>query len=126
VAYASGVVGQTLPVDFRLVRAAATRDPLTTSNPVFLLPADGADRMHDLHARLHSGVRTKRRHPTVPFQPHVTVGTLDYHEDAQSLACRLMPFAICGALERRHIARFDGRALPEGCQLKFHPPPSAT
>ena len=65
-----------------------------------VLPVEqGAEQLRTLHARLYSGLLAAYRHPTLPYQPHVTVGRC--HAAADSAAClaaaQQLP-ALCGSV----------------------------
>jgi hypothetical protein len=109
--HAAPIARETAPIDFVLAKVAAVKDPLGPLSHLFLLPTLGAEPMHGLHDRLHSGPLAQHRHPTLAFDPHVTVGAFERHEEAEQAAAALPASEIAGRLEALHVARFDGESL---------------
>ena len=119
VAHAQDVANATQVIAFRLSRAAVVDDPFSSHSHVFLLPTDGAEELRGLHARLYTGVLAPKLHPTVSFQPHVTVGAFERREDAERAVASLQTFDIRGALDAIQLADFDGKSVTELRRLSF-------
>ena len=118
-AHVRSIADATPPLAFRLSQATTVDDPLSSSSQLFLMPSDGAREMQALHARLYSGILASKLNPTVPFLPHVTVGTFKHRKNADGAAASLSPVDIQGALDAVLLAEFDGRRVTELHRLSF-------
>jgi 2'-5' RNA ligase len=77
-----------------------------------LLDVDaGADRFHDLHARLYSGPLARHRSSAHEYRPHVTVGRLVDHQgvaEARQEAYLALRLPVLGTVSGLAIFRLDG------------------
>lgn len=113
IVHAQEVANATRAIAFRLTSAAAVDDPFSSNSHVFLLPTEGAEELRGLHGRLYSGGLATKRHPTVSFVPHVTVGAFERRQAAERAAASLPSFDVQGRLDAIQVAEFDGNSLTE-------------
>lgn len=69
----SAIVRETSPIAFTIRRTLAVRGLEGTGGHLFLVPAEGHDRIAALHDRFHEGVLRSHLRADVPFIPHVTI-----------------------------------------------------
>jgi 2'-5' RNA ligase len=118
-AHATKVARQARPISFRLTRPVAVRDTFGPVSHVFLLPTQGDTEMRALHDRLYAGPLAAKRHPAIPYLPHVTVGAFAEHEAADEMAASLGKFDIPGTVNTIHIADHVAGRLTELHRLKL-------
>ena len=87
-----------------------TRLSVETGGYVFLNVGAGADRFHELHARLYSGPLARHRSSEHDYRPHVTIGRVtDHHElaKARDEANDALPLPVTGTVPGVAIFRLD-------------------
>lgn len=73
-------------IPFVIRRAMAFRDPIAGNSHVFLVPDEGRDKLAALHDGLYGEALQVHLRHDIPFEPHITVATLETFEECDGLA----------------------------------------
>jgi 2'-5' RNA ligase len=73
-------------IPFTIRRAIAFRNPIAGNSHVFLVPDEGREAMIALHDGLYGEALQVHLRRDIPFEPHVTVATLETFEECDGLA----------------------------------------
>lgn len=97
------------PITCRFDSVHAVRDVVRSGSHLFLIPTSGAAEVVALHDALYEGPLWGELRADIPFVPHVTVGRLDDHAEAEAQAERLSSgLDITGRLTRLELVSFEG------------------
>jgi 2'-5' RNA ligase len=86
VEHVSVVLARFRTIRFVIRRAIAFRDPLAGNSHVFLVPDEGREELIALHDGLYGDTLQIHLRHDIPFEPHMTVATLDTFEACEGLA----------------------------------------
>jgi len=75
------------------------------------LPGLGRDALIDLHLKLHTGVLQGCQHPTLSFDPHITLATQPTPSEAESLADELLAqhWSVQGVVDRISVGQLQNQ-----------------
>jgi len=97
------------PIACRFDSVRAVRDVAGSGGHLFLIPTRGAAEIVALHEALYEGPLRSELRAEIPFIPHVTIGRLDDHVEAEALAERLSSgLDMAARLTRLDLVAFDG------------------
>jgi hypothetical protein len=72
-------------IAFVIRRATASRNPIAGNSHVFLTPDEGREAMIALHDGLYGDALQVHLRHDIPFEPHITVATLETFEECDGL-----------------------------------------
>lgn len=86
VEHTTAVAARFPTIPFVIRRTIAFRDPIAGNSHVFLVPDEGREAMIALHDGLYGEALQVHLRRDIPFEPHITVATLETFEECDGLA----------------------------------------